>query len=71
MNAITRRIGGLEDRYASAAGQPRNCLRVVALLGWTTMKVVTRRLERLEARAAAANKDRSFSARILLVHPEK
>jgi hypothetical protein len=32
---------------------------------------VCRRLERLETRAAAATKDYSFSARILLVHPEK
>jgi hypothetical protein len=32
---------------------------------------VSRRLERLEARAAAANPDRSFSVRIRLVHPEK
>jgi phosphopantothenate synthetase len=32
---------------------------------------ISRRLERLEARAAMARKDGSYSARMVLVHPEK
>ncbi|MGA2713358.1 MAG: hypothetical protein ABSG41_09635 [Bryobacteraceae bacterium] len=35
------------------------------------IRSVSRRLERLEARAVVASKKWSFSARILLVHPEK